>query len=111
MRNSPSPEILLKTERTLEQVRLVEEQDDARLCEPSTVRDGLEQSRRFVHPVNVRVLVKCLVVLRDGDEEDEDVDILKAMNPEERESVPPWRLRYVTAKGASARMWAKGARA
>lgn len=75
-------------ERTLEKVRLVEEQDDARLRKPSTVRDRLEQSRRFVHPVDVRVFVQCLVVFRDRDEEDEDVDILETVNPAERVSKP-----------------------
>ncbi len=35
----------------LEQVLLVEEQDDGRLCEPLVVADGVKQLHALVHPV------------------------------------------------------------
>ncbi len=35
----------------LEQILLVEEQDDGRLCEPLVVADGIKQLHALVHPV------------------------------------------------------------
>jgi hypothetical protein len=70
-----------KTKRTLEQIRLVHEQDDARLSEPPRVGNALEETGRLVHAVNVRVFVERLVVFGDGDEEDEHVHVLEAVDP------------------------------
>ena len=43
----------------LEQVLLVEEQDDGRLCEPLVVADGVKQLHALVHPVLSGKGTKC----------------------------------------------------
>jgi hypothetical protein len=45
------------------------------------VGDALEETGSLVHAVDIRVLVQGLIVLGDGDEEDEDVDVLEAVDP------------------------------
>jgi hypothetical protein len=48
-----SPAKLSQGGRTFEKIRLVHEQDHARLSEPATVRNALEQTRRFIHSVDI----------------------------------------------------------
>lgn len=65
----------------LEPVDLVQEQNDRRLDEPPRVADGVEQCEGFLHTVDGLVLEQKLVVLGDGDEEEDGGDILKAVYP------------------------------
>ena len=65
----------------LEAVDLVEEENNRGLDEPAGVADRIEQSEGFLHTVDGLVLEQQLVVLGDGDQEEDGGDILKAMNP------------------------------
>lgn len=65
----------------LKPIDLVEEQDDAGLDEPSRVADTVEQCKSFLHAIHCFVLEQKLVVLGDGDQEEDGCDILKTMYP------------------------------
>lgn len=65
----------------LEAIDLVEEENDGGLDEPSGVADRVEQSQGFLHTVDGLVLKQQLVVLGDGNQEQNGGDILKAVNP------------------------------
>lgn len=65
----------------LESIDLVEEENDGGLDEPPGVADGVEQSQGFLHTVDGLVLEQQLVVLGDGDQEQDGGDILEAVNP------------------------------
>ena len=60
---------------------LVEEEDDRRPDEPSRVADGVKERQGLLHTVDVLVFVEELVVLGDGDEEDDGCDVLEAVDP------------------------------
>lgn len=65
----------------LEAIDLVEEQDDGRLDEPPRVADGVEQGEGLLHTVHRLVLEQELVVLGDGDEEEDGRHVLEAVDP------------------------------
>ena len=65
----------------LEAIDLVEEENDAGLGEPSAVADRVEQCECFLHAVDCLVLEQQLVVLRDGDQEQDGGNILEAVYP------------------------------
>jgi hypothetical protein len=65
----------------LETVDLVEEENDGGLDEPPGVADRVEQSQGFLHTVDSFVLEEQLVVLGDGDQEQDGGDVLEAVNP------------------------------
>ena len=65
----------------LEAIDLVQEQDDGRLDEPSRVADGVEKRQRLLHTVHRLILEKQLVVLGDGDKEENRGDVLEAVDP------------------------------
>lgn len=69
---------------SLEQVDLVEEEDDGRPKEPARVDDRLEQDERLVHSVLAVLLEEDLIVLGEGDTEDDGGDGFEAVDPEER---------------------------
>ena len=68
-------------ELLLEAINLVKEQDDGCLDEPPRVADGIEQCEGFLHTVDRFVFEQQLVILGDGDEEQDGGDILEAMYP------------------------------
>jgi len=68
-------------ELLLEAVNLVEEEDDGRLDEPARVADGVKQGQGFLHAVDSLVLKQELVVLGDGDKEEDGGDVFEAVNP------------------------------
>lgn len=68
-------------ELLLEAVDLVKEQDDGRLDEPPRIANGVEQCEGFLHAVDRLVLEEELIVLGDGDEEEDCGDVLEAMDP------------------------------
>lgn len=65
----------------LEAVDLVEEENDRGLDEPAGVADRVKQGESFLHTVDGLVLEQQLVVLGDGDQEEDGGDILEAVNP------------------------------
>lgn len=65
----------------LEPVDLVQEQDDRCLDEPPGVADGVEQCEGFLHTVDGLVFEQKLVVLGDGDQEQDGGDVLEAVDP------------------------------
>lgn len=65
----------------LKSIDLVEEQDDGGLDEPSRVADGVEQSQGLLHTVDGLIFEKQLIVLGDGDKEENGGDVLEAVNP------------------------------
>lgn len=65
----------------LKPVDLVQEQDDGSLDEPPRVANRVEQGQGFLHTVDSLVLEQELVVLGDGDEEEDGGDILEAVYP------------------------------
>lgn len=65
----------------LEAVDLVQEEDDRGLNEPTRVANRVEQGQGFLHTVDSLVFEEELVVLGDGDKEENGGDILEAMNP------------------------------
>lgn len=68
-------------ELLLETIDLVEEENDRGLDEPPGVADGVEQSQGFLHTVHGLVFEEQLVVLGDGDQEENGGNILEAVNP------------------------------
>lgn len=65
----------------LEAVDLVEEENDRGLDEPAGVANGVEQGECFLHTVDGLVLEQQLVVLGDGDQEEDGGDVLEAVDP------------------------------
>ena len=65
----------------LEAIDLVEEENDGGLDEPPGVADGVEQSQGLLHTVYGLVLEQQLVVLGNGDQEQNGGDVLEAVNP------------------------------
>lgn len=65
----------------LEAINLVEEENDGGLGEPAGVADGVEEGKSLLHTVDGLVFEEQLVVLGDGDEEENRGDILEAVNP------------------------------
>jgi hypothetical protein len=65
----------------LEPIDLVQEQDDRCLDEPPRVADGVEQCEGFLHTVDGLIFEQQLVVLRDGDQEENGGDVLEAVDP------------------------------
>ena len=63
----------------LEPIDLVEEEDDRCLHKPPRVADRVEEGKRFLHTVDGLIFEKELIILRDGDKEENGGDILKAM--------------------------------
>ena len=68
-------------ELLLETVDLVEEKNDGGLDEPTGVADRVEQSQGLLHTVDGLIFEKQLVVLGNGDQEENGGDILEAVNP------------------------------
>lgn len=68
-------------ELLLEAIDLVEEENDRRLDEPPGVANRVEQGQGFLHTVHGLVLEQQLVVLGDGDQEQNGSDVLEAVNP------------------------------
>ena len=65
----------------LEAINLVQEENDGRLDEPPRVANGVEKCQSLLHAVDRLVLKEQLVVLGDGDEEEDGGDVLEAVNP------------------------------
>ena len=65
----------------LESIDLVQKQNYRGLDEPSRVADRVEESEGLLHTVDGLVFEKKLIVLRDGDKEENSCDILEAVNP------------------------------
>lgn len=65
----------------LESIDLVEEQNDRSLDEPSRVADRIEERKRLLHAVDSLVLKQQLVVLGNGNQEENGSNILKAVDP------------------------------
>jgi hypothetical protein len=68
-------------ELLLETIDLVQEENDGGLDEPPGVADGVEQGQGFLHTVDGLVFEEKLVILGNGDEEQNGGDILEAVNP------------------------------
>lgn len=68
-------------ELLLETIDLVEEENDRGLDEPPGVADRVEQSQGFLHTVDGLVFEEQLIVLGDGNEEQNGGDVLEAVNP------------------------------
>lgn len=68
-------------ELLLEAIDLVEEENDRGLDEPPGVADRVEQSQGFLHTVDGLVFEEQLVVLGDGDKEQNGSDVLEAVDP------------------------------
>ena len=65
----------------LESIDLVQEKDDGRLHEPPRVADGVEQCQCLLHTVDRLVFEEQLIVLGDGDQEQDGGDVLEAVYP------------------------------
>lgn len=68
-------------ELLLEAVDLVQEENDRGLDEPSGVADGVEQGERLLHTVDRLIFKEQLVVLGNGDQEQNRGDVLEAVDP------------------------------
>lgn len=68
-------------ELLLEAVNLVEEENDRGLDEPAGVANRVEQSQRFLHTVDGLIFKQQLVILGDGDQEQDGGDVLEAVDP------------------------------
>lgn len=68
-------------ELLLESIDFVEEQDDGCLDEPPRVADRVEQREGLLHTVDGLVLEEQLIILGNGDQEQDSGNIFKAMNP------------------------------
>jgi hypothetical protein len=68
-------------ELLLEPVDLVQEEDYARLDEPARVADAVEEREGLLHAVHRFIFEEELVVLGDGDEEEDGRDVLEAVYP------------------------------
>lgn len=68
-------------ELLLEPVDLVEEENYGRLDEPPRVADRVKQGERFLHTVDRLIFEQQLIVLGNGDKEEDCGDILEAVDP------------------------------
>lgn len=68
-------------ELLLETINLVEEENDRSLDEPSGIADGIEEGKSLLHTVDGLVFEEQLIVLGDGDEEENSGDVLEAVDP------------------------------
>jgi hypothetical protein len=68
-------------ELLLEAINLVQEQNYRGLREPPGVADRVEEGEGLLHAVHGLVFKEKLIVLRDGDQEENGGDILEAMDP------------------------------
>lgn len=81
-----------------EEVHFVEEEDEGGLFEILAVSDALEKHERLVHLVleyvslnllpiefarsySIAIFNKCVVVAANGDKEEDDLDVIKDVNP------------------------------
>jgi hypothetical protein len=65
----------------LEAIDLVQEQNDRSLDEPPGVANGVEEGECFLHTVDGLILEKKLVVLGNGNKEEDSGNVLEAVNP------------------------------
>lgn len=65
----------------LESIDLVQEQDYGGLDEPPRVANGVKQGQCFLHTVHSLVLEKQLIVLGNGNEEENGGHVLEAVDP------------------------------
>ena len=65
----------------LEDIDFVEEEDDARPDEPAGVDNGIKQQQALHHTVLINGFEEHLVVLAEGDAEDDRRDVFEAMDP------------------------------
>lgn len=65
----------------LKPINLVEEENDGGLDEPPRVADRVEKSEGLLHTVDGLVLEQKLIVLGDGDKEEDGRYVLEAVNP------------------------------
>lgn len=65
----------------LEAVDLIQEENDRCLDEPTRVANRVKQGQSFLHTIDGLIFEKKLVVLGDGDKEENGCDILEAVNP------------------------------
>lgn len=65
----------------LEPIDLVEEKNDRCLDKPPGVADGVEQSKGLLHTVDGFIFEKQLIVLGNGDQEENGGDVLEAVDP------------------------------
>lgn len=82
------PRVLRKTngqqatlDLLLKEIFFIEEQNDRCVDEPLVVADGVEQAQALVHAIRRLVLVKHLVVLRQGHAEYDRCHVLEAVYP------------------------------
>jgi hypothetical protein len=68
-------------ELLLESINLIQEQDDGGLDKPSGVANRVEKGQGLLHTVYSLVFEKQLIVLGNGDQEENGGDILEAVNP------------------------------
>lgn len=65
----------------LETIDFVQEQNYRGLDEPSGITDGIEKRESLLHAVDSLVLEQKLIVLGDGNKEEDGCDVLEAMDP------------------------------
>ena len=65
----------------LEPIDLIQKQNDGRLDEPARVADRVKERKRLLHPVDRLILKQQLIVLRDGDQEQNRRDVFETMDP------------------------------
>lgn len=65
----------------LKSVYLVQEEDNAGLDEPPRVADAVEECESFLHTIDSLIFEEQLIILRNGDEEENCSDVFEAMNP------------------------------
>jgi hypothetical protein len=68
-------------ELLLEAIDLVQEENDRGLDKPSGIANGIEECEGLLHTVDGLVFEEQLIVLGDGDKEEDCGDILEAMDP------------------------------
>ena len=54
---------------------------DGGLHEPPRVANRIKEGKRFLHAIDALVLIQHLIVLAQGDQEDQRSDVLEAVNP------------------------------
>lgn len=65
----------------LEPIDLVQEQNDRCLDKPPRVADGIEQCEGFLHTIDCLVFKQQLIVLGNGDQEQDRSNVLEAVYP------------------------------
>lgn len=64
-----------------EPINLVQEQDDGSLDEPSGVADRVKQRKSFLHTIDSLIFKQKLIVLGNGNKEENRCHVLKTMDP------------------------------